>query len=654
MWKGWRNKGFIYTVLAGLNLVSFFEKFGKSLYFAVFFIVLVYFPWGAFPFTVFKFSWFVFVSALSLIATGIYFLRKEKPALSFNYSLFAVLALGLVSRLFANVFSIAPVESFWGTYGRFDGVFTFILIIVHFFICLSFFRDRNFLNNFFKIVFWIGAIVSSHAILQKFNLDPLGLSQPESFAGRVAGLFGSPVFLGQWLIFPLVTGFWCIITERKSRLWSGLYLAGIFLMAAALLFSFNRASIIALVVTAFIGGFYYFYTNKKKWLWPAGLFLLLAAAVFVLLNTGLRSFDSRLVLWRDAAPVLAGRLLTGHGPETFYQTFQTVMSRDVFLTETLFSIPDRLHNETLQIIHDYGILGLTFYLAQIVFLVWVFIKKKIKGLPASAAYYSILACLISVQFSFFDLSGMIYLAAMWAILLGTVIKFRPVKVDLSAFGRVFAVVVILAGLGGMYFSYNLVAVDYLTAKALNNFGGNEKVSFDLFGRAALMNVFYQKTKVDFISLFASPELVKNDSSASAALEGELVKIGKIDNYSFEYYLAAANLAESKGSYKEAVNDFNFAISKAPNLPLVWQSFGAAAFGQKDYGNAISAFEKLISLAPPYFEWGAKKNLSFEDKEKYRIFRKTHALFYYSMTLLVEAYNLEGRSADAGLLLLKIN
>jgi O-antigen ligase len=332
-------------------------------YLGIFFIPLLINPWGTMPFEIAKSGWLLLFIGVFMFGSAIA-IFTQKNVLQINKKVLLVIGLWIISFAASTIFSIAPIQSWWGSYERIQGTMTAVFYLFHFQICLQIFQDKQLQQKFFNIALGIGALISTHAIAQKLHMDPLLLGNIDEASGRSYSTLGQPNFLGQWLIFPFFIAFHKLFQthqRNKDKIFAAISVG---LSAIALFCAMNRATIIALVIAIFI----FWLIQSTKRVHKVGIGLLLVAAVganVLIFNQDLRSFNSRAVLWQSSLNLVSRTPIFGFGPETFYQTTQTVLDPKVYLTETLYNIPDRVHNEPLQTLLDQGWFGFGLYI-----LVW--------------------------------------------------------------------------------------------------------------------------------------------------------------------------------------------------------------------------------------------------------------------------------------------
>ncbi|MBI4235378.1 O-antigen ligase family protein [Candidatus Peregrinibacteria bacterium] len=470
-----------------------------------------------------------------------------------------------------------------------------------------------------NITIGIGIILSFYAILQQFGIDPFNISDIDMASGRSFATAGHPNFLGQFLIFPIITLFVRIMKNAGGTKKILLTTALLFTFTG-LLTTFNRASILGILLAICFLKLYKTSGKKRLKFVIIGLFLTIITASMLTYTGGLRSLNSRINLLQPIGALLIENPIFGSGIETFYKTYQKVATKEIYLTENLYDIPDRIHNEPLQVLLDQGAIGFLLYLMTIIFLIWIFIKHKLQTDNQITAYFAILAYLISMQFSFSLSLHMIFLLGMWAVLFADknlgkqAFKVKTFKIPEKIIIWLLKPAALLLCIFYMYTAVSMLYADIYFAKGMKSYLKSSTEAEQFFAESLSLNPnsrYY---------LYNAANLLMGNTET-------LARLGKITNDGYHYDIAIANYLGKNGDLKGANKHFEIAAKKAPNWPLIWQMWGDFLFEEKMYTDAITKYEKLINLAPPYWKW----------PEKYRIFKKNHELFFISLQRLNKAY-----------------
>lgn len=612
-------------------------------YLTIFISPLIVNPSGLFPYEIPKQVFLI----LMIIFVVLYFVISGRNInINFNKNVFYFVGLWLLSLIISTLFGVAPLESFWGSTERMQGLFTWILYLIHFFVCLQIFNQENFKRIFFNLVICVGIILSIYAILQYFKIDPLNISDINDASGRSFATIGQPSLLGQWLIFPFIILF-IKIFETGGWEKRGAFISLLSIIGLALFTTLNRASILGIILSLVLFFIHKFKQKISIKISITGVIILFFIVFSLISLGGLRSINSRLNLVKPIVPLIENHWLIGTGPETMYQTYQQVLSKDIYLTENLYDIPDRIHNETVQVLLDQGFIGLFLYLFVIWFLIKMFFKKETFTFAENVSYFSIIAYFISVQFSFSVSSHVLILFAMFAVFLCSKLKFFKKIIKIRSFLMIATFKVIILSVS-VFYLYNGLAIlksDILFQKGLDSYFDMDGDSIKFFDSALKLNnhsryYLYHASNLLSVKEQGNPQLDER-------LKKYLADLGKLTNYSYHYDLAMAKYYDRKNDPKQKEVYFLNASQKAPNWPLVYQQWGMDLFENENYQDAIKKYEKLMDLAPPYWTWSGKlDDLNFEDKEKYRLFKKNHELFYMAMRQLASSYKKAGETVEA--------
>ncbi len=300
------------------------------------------------------------------------------------------LAAGLLSAYgLATVTSIAPRLSLWGSYQRFEGLYTTGVYFIIFFSILARLRTREQIDRLITTVLLVSFPISLYGILQHFGLDPLQWGWDVST--RVTSTLGNPIFLAAFLIMVVPLTLYRILeagreTARASINQIGCYFVLLSTQLICVFFTQSRGPWLGLMA-----GLFFFalllaaVRHKKKWtalITGTGIAVILALVLISLPNSPLQFmrkvpylsrmsevFDSsgrvRLLIWQGAAQLVAAepkRALIGYGPETMFIAFSPYYDPELRRLEGHETFPDRSHNETFDALVTTGFIGCTIYL----------------------------------------------------------------------------------------------------------------------------------------------------------------------------------------------------------------------------------------------------------------------------------------------------
>ena len=218
----------------------------------------------------------------------------------------------------------------------------------------------------------IGSIWPSiYALLQHAGADPVEWTGAN--AERSISSLGSPNYLGGYLaiVIPLT-----LLRGRSTRwLW-----ALVPLQLAALAATASRGSIVGLAAGALAGGIAYLWTQPGGRVRAAAVLTVAVAATVVLVAMPgarpaplARMFDAtggsgrvRVLIWKGVVDLMrrsGARRWTGYGPETLHEIFPPHYPAELGVVERSDAMPDRAHNETLDMLVSAGVPGVVVELA---------------------------------------------------------------------------------------------------------------------------------------------------------------------------------------------------------------------------------------------------------------------------------------------------
>ena len=108
--------------------------------------------------------------------------------------------------LLTTITSVIPRISFWGSYPRLQGTYTFICYVVVFMLMLNTLRSRQQLERLLTVIIVTSFPIALYGIIQHFQLDPLPWGG--DVTARVASNMGNAIFVAAYLIMvvPVTIG----------------------------------------------------------------------------------------------------------------------------------------------------------------------------------------------------------------------------------------------------------------------------------------------------------------------------------------------------------------------------------------------------------------------------------------------------------------
>lgn len=150
-----------------------------------------------------------------------------------------LMLLFLTSYAFSTAVSIFPRISFFGSYSRLQGLYTFLCYGVIFFILLGGIKTKIQVERFFKAVVLTSIPVSVYGILQHYRLDPLAWAT--TIDERITGAnMGNPIFVAAYLIMVVPVTMSMIMQSfaapprDSNKRWEAIFKASAYAVALAL------------------------------------------------------------------------------------------------------------------------------------------------------------------------------------------------------------------------------------------------------------------------------------------------------------------------------------------------------------------------------------------------------------------------------------
>jgi len=395
-------------------------------------------------------------------------LLKFKPVLP---ALIFIFILGL-----ATIFSQSSHYSFWGYYTRKMGYLIWLHFFIFFLILFFNLKNRKQIARIFYIIVLTTGLVVLYGFLQVLGFDFFNWSEPPSLGHRVFSTLGQPNFLASWLLlfFPVI--FWIIFRyssqdhlkaplfstfkkEKKEHLDKTIntsFLKKIFfrpifvclslLTVIILVLTQSRASWIGFFLALFFFIIIFSWQkNQKRLAILLFVFLVLFSVFIVALNISplqIKATDHplmirfktlshlaeagrlRFIWWQNSLDLIGQKPIfsLGFGPETQHLNFPQYYEPEYAALEGINKIPDRAHNDILDMTLMSGRLGLMSYMFLILLVFFSGLKYIFQGKNHSSFMILILLTglfgyLISLQFSFHVIPTAIYFWGYLAICL---------------------------------------------------------------------------------------------------------------------------------------------------------------------------------------------------------------------------------------------
>ncbi|MBD3330175.1 hypothetical protein GF354_01435 [Candidatus Peregrinibacteria bacterium] len=595
-------------------------------FFLILLAVLVFNPLGFNIFELPKLHFLAGFFAISLVYIIIEFLRKGEFSFPFNKYVYGFLGVWLVSLILSTIFSVAPELSFWGSYNRVLGLYSHFIFIGIFVIFLGIFKDKDKVKSFFIFLCLIAAITSIIAILQQFGF--YGMSEnldTNEYVGRSFSTLGHPSFFGQFLLLPIWAGLYLSFDkEQKNRKY---FVPLVFLLILCLLLSENRASLLGLMISVSI--LVLILGKIKKSYKIAVVFGAIATffAYIFIYASSLRSLGSRYYLWEGAIKSFLDKPLLGSGLETFEIAFQKHFPIKLYYFEHLYALPDRAHNEWLNILVTQGILGFIAY-GLIIFGIFYLLFKKRKALQKNKillfSTLAFISILISNFFSFPVTIHYLIFAALLAIILNNLLDVKDYKVRLNTIFVLVAGSLVIISTWIIYNSVISIHSDTLFAKGhsvlttakVNDGMEDIQKSLELNPHQGDLFLYFGDTLKKAGTEFSDPEILEYSEYVNSFGR----KFFNDDFRSTYYY---AKIFQAQGRIAEADYAYFKAKELAPKNAGILRDLAKFYYENEEYGKANQIFEEFFQTIPDYWRISEKElsTLDAETEQKHRLFFK---------------------------------
>lgn len=337
------------------------------------------------PLWVYKYSFFPFVTpktiffrmVVEIILTAYLFLAlafpKYRPKIT---NLTIAVGIFLAVLVFTSFTGINFERSFWSTYERQTGLFTFFHLFAFLIILSSVFQKREDWERIFGVAIVVGVLLSLYVLFGN------------EVSSRGGGTIGNTSFMAAYLLFDIFFAIIFLLADRGF--WRYFAAAGLLVMIPTLLTSSARGAInfFFIGIVLLVLGFLIFSGKKELKRLAFALILIFIISTILALylqppflknkaETILHDMKPRFAVWQMGLKGWQERFLLGWGPENFNVVFCRYFNPCLFINsecggEVWF---DRVHNIIFDTANNSGIVGILSYFS--IFAVAVFSLLKI-------------------------------------------------------------------------------------------------------------------------------------------------------------------------------------------------------------------------------------------------------------------------------------
>lgn len=453
--------------------------FGTPLYLSLFFQTSNIFDFA-------KLSWFQICLFLALIFLALKFVflawqKKEifLPVFLKKSKLLWTSLLLLFFLLLSVLWSQDANQSFFGSYYRNDGLINWFAYFL-FALLLSFYLlsgGPEKIKEKTKIVLITATssatLVAIYGIFQYFGLDFLSWQEPANISRRTSSTLFQPNFFASFLLLTIPLAGFLFFSEKKKK-FKYLFLSAGILQIVALIFSGSRGAWLAFSFSSLVFFVFLFLKNRKKIagrFWLLGvLFLFALLIIFVFVNNNrfrqITNFSQgssayRLEIYRASVSQIKESPWLGFGYENQKDRLAREYQKDWAVFESVYLLPDRVHNLVLDLLLCFGFVGLFVWLAWYfsIFSRLFFLAKTPENfLLAFALSFAAFSYLFSLLFSFSVATTTIYFFLLLGIIIAISAPAKKIKIKKNRIiPGIFLLVIAVFCLN---FSYRTILADY--------------------------------------------------------------------------------------------------------------------------------------------------------------------------------------------------
>ena len=583
---------------------------------------------------------------LSVLVVAVRFAIEKKLFLFIDKKAFLIILLFFVLLTIAFIFSIDYHNSFWGSYWRQNGLFTNLHYLLFIFLLALYLNNNKKIKGIINVLLIASAIIAIYGIIQWLGYDLFIWSKSSFFGKRATSTMGQPVFLANFLLFVIFLTVYKIFEVKKSC--GKIVLALLLLLQLlCLLFTSTRGAILGLLAGIIFYLFLRFFTDqacRKKLIFFALFIFVISTSLIITANlvfldnienrylrislsrvkevTDLRagSLAMRFKYWTGALDAISRRPFFGYGLDNQKEILTGYYDPEWSVYESINSVPDRVHNELLDITLSCGLLVLLSYL---LLLGYIFVKgtqyyvKKARNRNSLMLY--LLLGLFSYQvalltsFSVIETNICFYLFLVVILVIINDFKAREVisikkgnrqSYFIIPLGLVLLVFIISYSL---FFQIKELKADYYFREARLNFSKmNYQEMFNKYISAmrhnpseeyyqwffvsdalqSLTNINsenYRKSVLTFMQTIVDKSIMKNRNYSRLFMQAKYYKMmGKYMDKSY---------------FKLAAESYNGLININPFIPDAYLDWADMYIQAKDYQKAIIISQVALSVLP---------------------------------------------------------
>ncbi|MFA6106943.1 MAG: O-antigen ligase family protein [Patescibacteria group bacterium] len=601
---------------------------------AVIFLIPLFFnPLTFLSFEIDKIVLFRILTELALFFYAARVILEKKIDLPKNKTFFLAVTLIFFSQALSAFFSDHLYQSFWGSYFRGMGIFTYAHLYA--FALLVFIRPIS-VKKVFGFITISALLASLYGLAQVTGFDFLKWQENGTgLHSRASGTLGQPNYLGGFLLFALPLAFYLFIAARKPLL--KIILATVlFIELAAFYFTYSRAAWLGFILSLLIFGavyairkfgagktaiglaaFIFFISifgfslsglSAERWAIPG---FAVPERIKSLRKIGEGSAGIRLYYYDAAINIIKERPFIGYGPDSQNYYFARHYAPYYAVLERINTYPDRAHNEVLDILITTGFFGLSAWLALFYFLAArlvrnreIFFEKE--GRAIAAVLFGLCSFAVYLLFSFVTAVSAIYL---WFFLaFCSKLSWREKREKVFAFSlktpiMIIGVLALFFLLVFLIYAFNLkfTLADYYHRQArlalMKNDISGSFVNFEKTIELLPREKYYPEQMA--AQLYGAIINLPDAEAKKLALEelkDNLNRIG-FSRLSFEGKAYLAIISGLLSEYGEADRIFLTLSRDYPGFARIYLDWGNSYSDRKDYKTALEKYYSALIRYP---------------------------------------------------------
>ncbi len=328
-----------------------------------------------------------------------------------------ILAMVVVYAL-STLFSLAPYVSWFGSYQRLQGTFSYFAYIIIGVLTAATLRSPDQIRRLTHVIIITSVPIAIYGFLQNRGVDPLPWGGDTQ--RRITSNAGNAIFLGAWLLFAMaftveriISSFMALVRKDDepgngdliAAVAGGIYIFVLVAQSFAMVWTLSRGPWMGIAAALFLMVLllpialrprnYLIYSSILVAIGVFGIGLLLALNLFFtaqvanipyinrlsqMLDLQSTTAQVRAYIWEGSSELVSPhdplifpdgstdslnpvRPLVGYGPEAMWVAFNKFYPPGLTLVEARNASPDRSHNETWDSLVITGLLGLIAFLS---------------------------------------------------------------------------------------------------------------------------------------------------------------------------------------------------------------------------------------------------------------------------------------------------